>query len=64
MENVFGVRMTISSGYGDLGISNLTKVNSVIQNKESILYLILFEPYINYEIEKNGVNEFVVKYVK
>ena len=44
--------MMISSGYGDFGIASL--------GKKPVFYASVFEPYINYDIEKEGVNEYVV----
>jgi len=35
-----------------------------MQNKKPEFYMSVFEPFINYEKEKEGVNEFVVKIVK
>lgn len=36
----------------------------IIQDKQPVLYVSVFEPYINYNVEKEGVSEFVVKFVK
>jgi hypothetical protein len=35
-----------------------------MQGKKSILYIIVFEPYISYERERLGVNEYIAKVVK
>ena len=43
-NKVFGIRMCISSGYGDFGIVSL--------DKKPVFYMSVFEPYINYDIEK------------
>lgn len=56
LHDSLGIRMTISSGFGDLSVASL--------NKQPVLYILVFEPYISYEKEKKGVNEFVTKIVK
>lgn len=55
MNKVFGIRLTVSSGYGDFGIVSL--------GKKPVFYISVFEPYINYDLEKEGVNDYVVKFV-
>ena len=62
-DTVFGIRMVMSSGFGDFGIASIVQ-NLLIQDKKPIFYVSVFEPYINYDIEKEGVDEYVVKIVK
>jgi hypothetical protein len=35
-----------------------------MQGKKSILYIIVFEPYISYERERLGVSEYIARVVK
>jgi hypothetical protein len=59
---VLTIRMVISSGHGDFGIASLVE-QPLIQGKKPTFYAIASEPFINYELEKQGVKEFVVKTV-
>lgn len=47
--------MTISTGYGDLSVASL--------DKKPILYILVFEPYINEKQINFGVKEYVTKIV-